>query len=107
MISIKKMLTFIINFPIGIIRSIIIKYETRKFNKKLSMVKRKYIDKIGYSYAVNRFYWMKKPNLPKEDYFYNPTYGSKGLLWRYEESDKSLKRRIKEQYEIRRSNKKM
>lgn len=56
----------------------------------------KMLEKIASIPYITRQVWMEEPNIPKWKYKYSPYYGYSGLLlWNYEETDKSLRQRLK------------
>lgn len=45
--------------------------------------------------VLGRMTWEERPDLPEEDFCYSPYYGFSGrLLWSYEESDLSFRKRL-------------
>ncbi len=69
-----------------------------------------HLDKLSGLPTIVRKNWMDEPDLPEDEYVYSPTYGISGaLLYNWEESDKSFRKRlaisliaeVKEEYTVK------
>ncbi len=54
-----------------------------------------HLDKLSGLPTIVRKNWIDEPDLPEDEYVYSPTYGISGaLLYNWEESDKSFRKRL-------------